>query len=177
MTQSKYYETDPDDPDAPVVLDEYNGLRAGDRVRYTASIPMPDEETIIDEIIEFGDGDVMAVLLVGNKEPLDIFEVDADNLTKHDEPPSSAYIIFERGYEHASIRVGCGPAVTNTIAMIHQFTNWRWIATLQYDQLDTPNQRRREWLLSNYENAEWRIRGRALVTDAFAIMNERITQS
>jgi hypothetical protein len=34
MSDSAFYETDPDDPDAPVVIHEYRGLRPGMRVEY-----------------------------------------------------------------------------------------------------------------------------------------------
>src|SRR5262245_27062813 len=52
---SRYYETDPRDPDAPHVLDEYRGLRSGMRVRHTRP-PDLDGPLTIDEIVTF-DGD------------------------------------------------------------------------------------------------------------------------
>jgi hypothetical protein len=80
---SQFYETDPSDPDAPVVLDEWHDLRPGMAVRYTGPIPLHGP-LVIWELVRFsGDGTeagwVTAVLNNGE------YEVDAANLRPTEE--------------------------------------------------------------------------------------------
>lgn len=79
MGDSKHYETNPDDPNAPVVLHVYKGIRSGDRVKYVGTMPL-DGEFRVDEIIQFANDDVMAIMHeLGSA---DVYEVNADNLEK-----------------------------------------------------------------------------------------------
>jgi hypothetical protein len=86
---SKFYVTDPEDPEAPVVLAEYNGkhhgvTRPGDTVEYDdpgapwLGSPAPDGvPLIVTEIIDFGGGfPPQAILNDG------AWEVSADNLRR-----------------------------------------------------------------------------------------------
>jgi hypothetical protein len=78
-----YYVANPDDPDAPVLLHEYGGIRPGDRVTYEnpAAPPLPGP-LVVDEIWEFVDhgagGWVAAILNKGE------YEVNADHLRRVD---------------------------------------------------------------------------------------------
>lgn len=54
MTESRFYYTNRDDPDAPVVLDDYDGLRPGARVVHVGPLPLPGVFTLI-ELVGFGD--------------------------------------------------------------------------------------------------------------------------
>jgi hypothetical protein len=87
---SKFWTTDPTDPEAPVVLAEYNGLRPGMHVRYqNPAWQQPDGSyrtggmdppLVISELVRFseytedGGGYVTAVINDGE------WEVSADNL-------------------------------------------------------------------------------------------------
>jgi hypothetical protein len=78
---SRFYVTDPGDPEAPRELREYTGpyygtIRAGDQVTYdNPSFPLPlPEPLIVTELIDFGDGPVHAILNDGE------YEVSASNL-------------------------------------------------------------------------------------------------
>jgi hypothetical protein len=79
MTDSRFYRTDPLDPDAPVVQAFHYGphgrIRPGDRVEYTGPLPLVQQarELIVAELIAFGDL-VSAILNDGE------YEVSADNL-------------------------------------------------------------------------------------------------
>lgn len=84
---SRFYDTDPDDPYAPVELDEYHGLRPGMRVRYVGLHGHVGEPWTITELIGWPDADlppkVVAICDDGT------WEVDADNLVPmeaHDVP-------------------------------------------------------------------------------------------
>lgn len=78
--ESKYYQTGSMSGPAPTVLHVYKGMRSGDQVRYVGPVPL-DGEFIIDELIEFDEADVLAIMFTkGDKE--DIYEVNADNLEK-----------------------------------------------------------------------------------------------
>lgn len=70
---SSFYATDPFDPMAPVVLDEWEGLRPGMTVLYGGPMPLPGPHVIV-ELLDFVDY-VLAVLDDG------VYEVQADNLT------------------------------------------------------------------------------------------------
>jgi len=77
---SQYYETDPNDPEAPIPLTEYRGLRPGMNVTYqnphAPSLGLPGP-LIVDELIQWntpGTPNVQAVLNGGE------YEVNADNL-------------------------------------------------------------------------------------------------
>jgi hypothetical protein len=76
MTDSRFYRTDPLDPDAPVVQLFHYGphgrIRPGDRVEYTGPLPLSGP-LIVAELIAFGDL-VSAILNDGE------YEVSADNL-------------------------------------------------------------------------------------------------
>lgn len=72
---SRFYRTDPTDPEAPVVLDEYRGIRPGDRVIYTGSMQL-DEELVVDELVRL-DADFVTAVLGGGT-----WEVSADNLRR-----------------------------------------------------------------------------------------------
>jgi len=86
----RFYNTDPDDPDAPVQLDEYHGYKPADRVTYynpeSPDSPLDDGPLVVDEIYRFDDGPppwttwVVAILNGGK------WEVNADHLTKHVAP-------------------------------------------------------------------------------------------
>lgn len=75
---SRFYDTNPDDPDAPTPLAEYRGLRPGDSVRYAPrdSPHTLDEPLVITELNLFGLLGVQAILNDGE------YEVSADNLVK-----------------------------------------------------------------------------------------------
>lgn len=79
---SGYYVTDPADPDAPVLLEEYRGYRPGDRVACDIAgiLPLPGPLTV-DEIYCFTDcgeyGDVVTVILSGGQ-----WEVNGDSLRR-----------------------------------------------------------------------------------------------
>ena len=49
---SRFYETDAEDPLAPVLLDEWNGLKPGMTVRYIGDIPLP-YHLVVTELVEF----------------------------------------------------------------------------------------------------------------------------
>ena len=76
---SRFYRTDPDDPDAPVVLDRYDCghgvIRPGDSVEYVnpSAPPLPGP-LVITELLAFGT-DVLAILNGGE------YETSADNLS------------------------------------------------------------------------------------------------
>ena len=82
---SQFYETDPDDPEAPTLLDEYNGLKPGDHVLYqveewrqpdgTYKTGGMDPPLVITELVHLGDEFVTAIINNGE------WEVNADNLT------------------------------------------------------------------------------------------------
>ena len=90
---SRFYETDPDDPDAPVELDEYNGLRPGMRVLYqNPAWRMPDgtfktggmdPPLVIDEILRFPTEIPLVQAVVNGGE----WECNADNLVPEPEAP------------------------------------------------------------------------------------------
>lgn len=70
----KFYDADPDDPEAPVLLGEWSGLKPGDHVRLKPSCaPLPGP-LVIAELWDFGEGFVQAVLNDGE------YEVTASNL-------------------------------------------------------------------------------------------------
>jgi hypothetical protein len=69
---SRYYDVDPRDPEAPQVLDVWNGMRPGDSVRYIGDIPL-EGPLVVDEIVSFGSY-VNIILNEGE------YEVDAVNL-------------------------------------------------------------------------------------------------
>lgn len=78
---SSFYETNPDDPEAPVVLSEYRGLVPGMPVRYTATPPLSGP-LVIAELVRFPGAMtcpsfVQAVLNGGE------YEVNADNLASN----------------------------------------------------------------------------------------------
>lgn len=75
MVASKFYQSHPEDPEAPVVLDEYQGLRVGMTVIYVSDRhPMPGE-FVLSEIIQFRvAGMVLAILNDGE------WEVSIQNL-------------------------------------------------------------------------------------------------
>lgn len=80
--ESKYYQTGPMSGPAPTILHVYKGLRAGDQVKYVGPMPL-EGEFIIDEILQFEDNDVLAVMYTFPKgDKADIYEVNADNLEK-----------------------------------------------------------------------------------------------
>lgn len=75
---SKFYRTDPNDPDAPVVLDEYRGLRPGSPVEYvnpaSAIEPLP-QPLVITQLVLFPSPDYVSAILNDGE-----YEVNADNL-------------------------------------------------------------------------------------------------
>ena len=75
----RFYVSDPKDPDAPVLLSEYHGIRPGDRVTATSITPAAGP-LVVDEIYEFRDnghgGWVTAILNDGQ------WETSADNLRR-----------------------------------------------------------------------------------------------
>jgi hypothetical protein len=76
---SRFFTTDSSDPLAPVLLEEWRGLRPGMAVVYVGRDDMPTANLTIAEIVEFpGDGFesgwVTAILNDGE------YEVDASNL-------------------------------------------------------------------------------------------------
>lgn len=77
MAESRFYTTDPSDPDAPVLLQSHKGLRAGMTVEYTGPIPL-DGPLVITELLSWSrvglTHNVQAILNDGE------YEVDADNL-------------------------------------------------------------------------------------------------
>lgn len=79
MSDSKYYHTDPDDPEAPIVLTRYSSghgeIKPGDAVEYVnpEAAPLPAGPLIVAELVAFGT-DVQAILNDGQ------YEVSADNL-------------------------------------------------------------------------------------------------
>lgn len=77
MSESRFYATDPTNPDAPVVLAGYRGLRPGDRVTYTGSVPMTDEPVTVTELVRFGQSDYVSAVLADGE-----WEVCADNLKR-----------------------------------------------------------------------------------------------
>jgi hypothetical protein len=82
---AEYYWTDPDDPDAPVQLEEYQGIQVGDTVTYAnpsfkAWLPEP---LVVSGLYRFDlirpeGGFVTAILNDGE------WEVNADNLRKEE---------------------------------------------------------------------------------------------
>jgi hypothetical protein len=77
-----YYVTDPADPDAPVALEEYNGIKPGDRVRYENPEapwlpPLLGSLTVsaIYQFIDNGHGGWLTAILNDGE-----YEVDATNL-------------------------------------------------------------------------------------------------
>ncbi|MBO0838920.1 MAG: hypothetical protein J2P28_25870 [Actinobacteria bacterium] len=78
---SRFYETDPDDPEAPIVLTEYMGLKPGDRVTYIGHAPpwRANHRPVIAELVAWRGTyphGTLAILDEGE------WEVDADNLRK-----------------------------------------------------------------------------------------------
>lgn len=79
-----YYETDAADPEAPVAVDEYRGIRVGDRVEYVGSIPLgvPGETFTLDALYVWrkvpGNLVLLAAAILNDGE----YEVDATNLRK-----------------------------------------------------------------------------------------------
>lgn len=77
MAESRFYTTDPADPDAPVLIDEYNGLKPGMTVEYAYDLLLPGP-FVITELLRWDHPGVahavQAILDDG------AFEVDADNL-------------------------------------------------------------------------------------------------
>ncbi len=84
---SRFYRTDPDDPDAPLPLTRYSHLhgeiRPGDAVEYVnpAAPPLPGP-LVLTELLAFGT-DVLAILNDGE------YETDASNLRKIQAPEAS----------------------------------------------------------------------------------------
>jgi len=80
-----YYVTNSADPDAPVELNEYNGLKPGDRVRYENPAGKPLRgPLVLSALYQFGDkyqGAWVAAILNDGK-----YEVDAANLRPAGEP-------------------------------------------------------------------------------------------
>jgi len=75
MTESRFYETNPNDPDAPVLIEEHDGMCIGDVVRYIGPVPLMVHPLVVTEFIRWpGDELVSAILNDGE------FEVNADNL-------------------------------------------------------------------------------------------------
>ena len=73
MTESRFYATDAKDPQAPVVMDEFDGLRPGMSVRYVG--PRTLEGTfVVTEIIHWADHATTVILNDGK------YEVDHSNL-------------------------------------------------------------------------------------------------
>jgi hypothetical protein len=89
MRQSgTYYDTDPDDPTAPIELEEYNGIKVGDTVTYHnphSMIGLDGEGPLrVDAFYRFvgvlrEDGDYICAILNGGA-----YECNADNLKKDD---------------------------------------------------------------------------------------------
>ena len=83
---SGYYHTDPTDPEAPVELTEYNGLRPGMRVIYTnPAFQQPDgtykpagmdPPLILTALYRMGDSGYTEAIVNGGE-----WEVNADNLS------------------------------------------------------------------------------------------------
>ncbi len=73
-----HYQTDPTDPDAPLLLDEYKGIKPGDKVTHHAPVAPLTGPLTVDAIYQFTDngqgGWVTAVLNDGE------YEVNADHL-------------------------------------------------------------------------------------------------
>jgi len=76
VSDSKYYVTNPDDPDAPIVLTEYDGIRPGDVVRYVGPVPLMAAPLIVSELIRWPQDDLCCAILNDGE-----FEVNADNLS------------------------------------------------------------------------------------------------
>ncbi len=74
-----YYETNPADPDAPVLLSEYKGIKPGDSVAYgnpgTPPIPGPLTVAAIYQFTDNGHGGWVAAVLNDG-----VYEVNADHL-------------------------------------------------------------------------------------------------
>lgn len=73
-----FYVNDPTDPEAPVVLDDYRGLKPGDRVVYTGPVGLAGT-FVVEQLIRIfpgtdNYGTVQAILNGG------AYEVNADNL-------------------------------------------------------------------------------------------------
>lgn len=105
MSDSAFYETDPNDPDAPVVLSEYASpygiIRPGDVVEYVNPDAPPLRgrgALVVNELLQWttpgsmmdlGGGPVPAPEVVHVQAVLDdgqeigVFEVNADNLRPH----------------------------------------------------------------------------------------------
>ena len=81
MSDSKYWFSDPNDPDAPVKLRDYRGMHQGSYVEYTGTMGGMRDIYIVDELVRFGQsGYVTAVLDYGK------WEVNADNLRLVEKP-------------------------------------------------------------------------------------------
>ena len=74
---SRFYRTDPDDPDAPLPLSRYNCghgvIEPGDQVEYIGPIPLPGAPHVVTELLAFGP-ETLAILNGGQ------YECSADNL-------------------------------------------------------------------------------------------------
>jgi hypothetical protein len=73
---SRFYETDPRDPDAPHLVDNYQGLRPGMAVRYAGPGAPLDGPLTITELVTFDGDDGFTTAILNDGE----FETDADNL-------------------------------------------------------------------------------------------------
>lgn len=85
-----HYLYDDNDPDAPKLLPQYRGIRAGDQVRYVGPIPLdrdPQRAFVVSELVEWelsgdlfdgGEPEVHRVAVLDNG----TWEVNADNLEK-----------------------------------------------------------------------------------------------
>jgi hypothetical protein len=103
MTSSRFYVTDPADPDVPVVVDPFNGphgpVRAGDVVAYCnpawrergdtdfriAGVDLRDGLMIVEEIVDLGAGEPQAILTTSRGES---WQVSAANLAPCAPPES-----------------------------------------------------------------------------------------
>lgn len=107
--KSRFYNTDPNDPDAPVLLDEWEGLRPGVAVRYEGTHAL-EGPFVVTEILHWDDLSTTVILNDGE------YECEARNLVPLDPQPFTCPTCGKTSYHPEDKRQGyCGQCHAFTV--------------------------------------------------------------